>query len=62
MYLSWHQHPRLKQLQRRVSALQQFQSLFFKQLKQLMLLQKHHVALKLRAAMRKSVQKIQHPQ
>jgi hypothetical protein len=60
MYLLSHQHPRRKQPQRRVNALLQFQSQFFKQLNQLMLLQKRHVALKQRAVMRKLLQKIPH--
>jgi hypothetical protein len=62
MYLLSHQHPRRKQPQRRVNALLQFQSQFFKQLNQLMLLQRRHVALKQRAAMRKLLQKIQEQQ
>jgi hypothetical protein len=43
-------------------VLLQFQSQFFKQLKQLMLLQKRHVALRQRVLMRKLLQKIQHRQ
>jgi hypothetical protein len=59
-YLLSHQHPRRKQLLRRVNALLRFQSQFFKQRKQLMLLQRRHVAPKLRAVMRKLLQKIPH--
>jgi hypothetical protein len=62
MYLLLHQHPRRKQLRRRASALLQFQSQFFKQRKHLMLLQKHRVAQKPRAVMRKTLQKFPHQQ
>jgi hypothetical protein len=62
MSLLSHQHQsQLQKLnQRRANAPQQFQSRFFKQLKQQMLLQKLHVAQKLRAVTRKLSQKIQH--
>jgi hypothetical protein len=63
MYLLSHQHQSQSQKlhQRRANAPQQFQSRFFKQLKQQMLLQKLHVAQKFRAVTRKLSQKIQHP-
>jgi hypothetical protein len=60
MYLLSHRHQSQKLHQRRVNAPQLFQSQFFKQLKQQMLLQKLHVAQKLRAVTRKLSQKIQH--